>query len=58
MHRLACHLRRGDGACINLDEAKLLESRAIEAGYRDCRRCEIGYLRIRREHELAGKLKP
>jgi TPR repeat protein len=58
MHRLACHLRRGDGVCINLDEAKLLESRAIEAGYRDCRRCEIGYLRIRREHELAGKLKP
>jgi hypothetical protein len=36
----------------------VLEQRALALGYRDARRCEIGYLRIRREHELAGRLEP
>ena len=58
MHRLACHLRRGDGVRVDPRAAELLEGRAREAGCRDMRRCEIGYLRIRREHELAGRLKP
>ena len=58
MHRLCCHLRRGDGVAKNETEAAEWEARARAAGFRDARRCEIGYLRIRREHELAGKLKP
>lgn len=58
MHRLACHLRRGDGIRVDLEEADALEKRAISLGYRDTRRCEIGYLRVRREHELAGRLAP
>lgn len=58
MFRLACHLRRGDGVAVDFAEAERLRRRAIAAGYRDARRSEIGYLRIRREHELAGRLNP
>ncbi len=54
--RISCRYRYGDGTHLSAAMADEWESRAYAKGFTDRKRVYLGYLRARREHELAGRI--